>query len=392
MADMIWMVVVRASLGASAFVAGMFLLNLPLFRRAGKLEKPLEAGHRSNAEATPRVDVLIPARNEALRIRGVLDAILLSEGVQVEVCVLDDESQDGTDRIVQEYAARDTRVRLLRGQPKPAGWSGKQYACWQLGQSAIADECVFLDADVILAPDALARSVALRRRTGVDLLSGFPRQRVVTVGEQLLIPLIHVVLLCFLPFVLMRWSRMVAAAAGCGQFFLTKRSAWLQSGGHSLIRQSLHDGVMLPRAYRKLGFRTDLFDASDLAECRMYTGFGETWLGLMKNAVEGFAKISVLPVISVLIGLSSILPMILTVLLFLSVIPQQHRVPVAIAGVFSYLPRVVCCFRYDRAWIGTVLHPFGMILFLVIQWVALIRMWLGKGVQWRQRSYEVVPS
>lgn len=345
-----------------------------------------------DTEVIPRVAVLIPARNEALRIRGVLDAILLSEGVHVEICVLDDESQDGTDRIVQEYASRDSRVRLLRGQPKPPGWSGKQYACWQLGQTATAEEYVFLDADVILAADALARSVALRRLTGADLLSGFPRQRVVTLGEQLLIPLIHVVLLCFLPFVLMRWSRMVAAAAGCGQFFLTTRTAWRKSGGHSLIRQSLHDGVMLPRAYRTLGFRTDLFDASDLAECRMYTGFGETWLGLLKNAVEGFAKIGVLPVISTLIGLSSILPVVLTVMLFLSLIPKEHSVPVAIACVLSYLPRVVCCGRYDHAWIGAVLHPVGMFLFLVIQWVALIRMWLGKGVQWRQRSYEVVTS
>ena len=81
-------------------------------------------------------------------------------------------------------------------------------------------------------------------------MSGFPHQRVGTIGEQLLIPLIHLILLCFLPFGLMRWTRMTGAAAGCGQFFITTKHAYELSGGHSAIRQSLHDGIMLPRAYR----------------------------------------------------------------------------------------------------------------------------------------------
>jgi hypothetical protein len=45
---------------------------------------------------------------------------------------------------------------------------------------------------------------------------------------------------------------------------------------------------------------------------------------------------------------------------------------------------------YDGAWRGAVLHPVGMLMFLVIQWVALVRKWLGREVQWRQRSYEVM--
>lgn len=390
MSEMAWDWLIRASLGAAGFVSILFLWNLLFFRRAPTLRRAESGGSDAGRTVEPRVSVLIPARNEAQRIRGVIEAILRSTAVQLELLVLDDESDDGTGEIVQEYAQRDARVRLLRGQAKPVGWSGKQYACWQLGQAAGAEECVFLDADVRLAPDALARAVGLRQQLGVDLLSGFPRQQVETPGEQLLIPLIHVILLCFLPFGLMRWTRMVSAAAGCGQMFLTTGTAYRASGGHSLIRQSLHDGVMLPRAYRLAGLRTDLFDASDLATCRMYAGFGETWQGLLKNAVEGFAKPGVLPVITGLIGLSSVLPVILLALLILRWVPEQSAVLVAIACVFSYLPRLVCCVRYDRAWCGAVLHPAGMLVFLVIQWVALVRKWLGREVQWRQRSYEVM--
>ncbi len=64
--------------------------------------------------------------------------------------------------IVRRYAERDARVRLVRGTPMPAGWSGKQYACWQLARRAWFSELVFLDADVALSPDALRRAVSLR--------------------------------------------------------------------------------------------------------------------------------------------------------------------------------------------------------------------------------------
>ena len=53
------------------------------------------------------------------------------------------------------------------------------------------------------------------------------------------------------------------------------------------MRSSLHDGVTLPRAYRRAGFMTDVCDATDLAVCRMYRSAGAVWNGLAKNAREG---------------------------------------------------------------------------------------------------------
>ena len=126
-----------------------------------------------------------------------------------------------------------------------------------------------------LAPDALARMAAVPRwNPGADLASGFPRQETVGLLEKLVIPLIHFILLGFLPIERMRRSLDPAFAAGCGQLFITHARAYDRAGGHSAIRGTLHDGLKLPRAYRLAGLRTDLFDATDLAVCRMYRTAG----------------------------------------------------------------------------------------------------------------------
>jgi hypothetical protein len=386
MAIFIW-----SSLAASSSVSMMFLVNLLFFRKTIPVSEG-SSGNDGAVSKTREVSVLIPARNEALRIGPLLDSVLASQGVQCEICVLDDESQDGTAGIVQDYSKQHPNVRLFKGAPLPAGWSGKQFACYQLAQQASHEELIFLDADVHLFRDALLRAVEQRRRNEVDLLSGFPRQRVVSFGEQLLIPLIHVILLCFLPFVLMRSTRMIGAAAGCGQFFLTTKRAYALSGGHSSIKQSLHDGIMLPRAYRKSGLKTDLCDASDLATCRMYTSFQETWSGLLKNASEGFAKMPLLPVITLLMLLAFVCPAFCLAALAAGWIETTWMSIVLLACALSYLPRFLCCLQYDRAWVACGLSPVSILLFLVIQWTAWIRKSCGQGVQWRQRDYAVIAS
>ena len=165
------------------------------------------------------------------------------------------------------------------------------------------------------------------RQSRADLASGIPLQETGTLVEKLVIPLNHFVLLGFLPLARMRRSRHPAYAAGCGQFFLARRSAYEAAGGHAAIQASLHDGITLPRAFRAAGFRTDLCDLTEIATCRMYRTAGDVWRGLAKNATEGLASPGmILPATAILLG-GQVLPLGLLAAAGLAPSARSHALP-----------------------------------------------------------------
>jgi hypothetical protein len=325
----------------------------------------------------------------------------------LECVVLDDHSEDRTAEVVRSITAKDPRVRLEKALPLPDGWAGKQHACYTLARHARFPILAFLDADVRLAPDGLVRMAAFLRDSKAALVSGFPRQETGTLAEKMIIPLIHFLLLGFLPLARMRASLQPGLGAGCGQWFMTTREAYDAVGGHEAVKASFHDGVKLPRAFRATGLPTDLCDVTDLAACRMYRSAGQVWSGLAKNAREGLAAPKLIVFSTLLLFCGQVLPFVLipcflTYGWVLRELTGQHYlasgdpppVPpppvvsallVSAACLLAWYPRIDAAVRFRQSWVGAVLHPVGVLLLLVIQWYATLRAWVGNPVGWKGR-------
>lgn len=373
-----WELLVTLALVLAAIPAVLFLVNFWFYR---PLSKRSDRGVRQHA-----LSVLIPARNEERNIRATLEAALANRGCEFEVVVLDDHSTDATARIVREFAERDSRVRLEQAPVLPAGWCGKQHACHVLGGLARHPLLVFIDADVRLAPDALARmSDFMESRPHVALASGVPHQELGTFSERLLLPLIHFVLLGYLPMAFMRRTKLAGFSAGCGQLFIARAEAYQKTGGHANIRTTLHDGVKLPRLFRRAGFWTDLFDATDIATCRMYRTNGETWRGLGKNATEGLGAPGAIVPMSVLLIGGQVMPLLLACVVPF-VAPQMIGMSLA-ALLLAYLPRLISVWRFGQPLGSALLHPVGVMALIWIQWAAWVRCWSGKPSEWKGRQY-----
>lgn len=347
--------------------AFMTLWNLFLFRAPPRLGR-----------ASPSVSVVVPARDEEANIAQAAAAVLASQGCVFELIVVDDHSRDRTPEIVDALAAGDSRVRRLVPPPLPPGWSGKPHACLSGANAAQYEVLLFIDADVRIGPDAVARLAAGLRAEGLGLASAFPHERAETFGERLLVPLIHVLLLGYLPFALMRLWRFPGLGAGCGQIMLADAEAYRAIGGHAAVRRTWHDGVTLPRAFRAGGFMTGVFDGSGLASCRMYEGFGNTWRGFSKNAREGLAKPVALPVWTLLLGGGFVAAPALALL-------APGAPPLLVGAVLALaVARAAVAVRFRQGWVAPLLTPVAILATLVLQWRALLaprgdtRLWRGR--------------
>ena len=360
------------ALACAAIPAALFLRNLWAYRPA-----PPPAAHASG------VSVLIPARNEEKGIGAAICSVIgNASDVPVEVLVLDDNSTDATAFVVDAISNVDGRVRLIRGEPLPEGWCGKQHACAQLARHARYPLLCFMDADVWLEDDALVRMASFMRNSQAHLVSGVPQQETKTFLEKLLIPLIHFVLLGFLPVDWMRRNTRPAFAAGCGQLFLARADSYADAGGHSAIRTTLHDGLNLPKAFRRAGLKTDIFDATDIASCRMYNSAAEVWRGLGKNATEGLGAPGRIVPFTALLALGQIAP-----LAYVFISDGRSRTMWAAALALAYVPRIAGHRRFGHSALSVVLHPLGVLLLLAIQWQALFRRIFGGTAEWKGRSY-----
>ena len=270
---------VTAAAAANVALLAHTAVNARLLRR------PPAAGG-----AAELVSVLVPARDEAARIGASVTAVLRSEGVDLELLVGDDGSTDRTADVARQAGAGDPRLRVLVGAPLRQGWLGKPHACARLAMHARGTVLVFLDADVVVAPDGLARTVGLLRESGLDLVSPYPRQVAGSAAERLLQPLLQWSWLTFLPLRLAERLAAPSLTAANGQLLACDTAAYRATGGHAAVHDQVVEDVALARAFKRAGYRAVVADGTDVATCRMYEGWPQVRDGYSKSLWAAFGS------------------------------------------------------------------------------------------------------
>ncbi len=343
----------------------------------------------AGATAAPPLDisVLIPARNEAPRITGCLEAALAQAAPVREVLVYDDHSSDGTADRVREATARDGRVRLVPPAALPAGWCGKPFACAQLAGAAVGRWVLFLDADTRLQPGALEAMAAEVRRREATLLSCWPGLDIEGFWERLLMPMLNFVVFSIFPAPYSLRSMRASLALAHGACLLVERDAYLAAGGHEAVRTEIFEDTMLARHWRRSGRRGVCLDGSNVARVRMYADLRGIWLGFRKNFRPAFRTAAGFWAFWLFHAAVFALPPLLAAAALAGLVPGALLAPAAGAAGAAVAIRLAQAARFGfPAW-SAVLHPVAELALLGLGLDSWARYRLGGGVTWKDRRY-----
>ncbi|MFQ3597010.1 MAG: glycosyltransferase [Chloroherpetonaceae bacterium] len=359
---------------------GILLLNLVDV-------KLLSSGEPS---AVPFVSVLVPARNEARSIEACVRSLCTQSYPHFEVIILNDHSTDATGEILSRLQSEFAMLRVIDGTDLPQGWVGKCWACFQLSKVARGELLLFTDADTTHAPDALQRAVFSVERTHADMLSLVPYQTLGSFWEHIIVPLVHFLIMCFLPMRMIWQSNIEAFAFANGQFILFRRAMYERIGGHEAVKSNIVEDVWFVKAVKRAGGKVVVFNGVDAVQCRMYHGLVEAFRGFSKNLFAG-------------LGYNAVAMIAVCLIMFLwFVMPIFFVLFAVFFGVFSltlfWLPlmqillavlmRSLIAIKFRLNPLYSLLHGLSAAMFIAIALNSMRWIYFGGGAAWKGRRYD----
>lgn len=256
-------------------------VGVAAFGRTERVGRPGPAGTRPDgrrggaADAPPEepgpVTVVVPARNEATSLPGLLADLARSRPPDARVIVVDDHSEDETAAL----AAAHPFVTVVRPPALPLGWTGKTWACHHGAAGAADGTLVFIDADVRLAPGALDDVVAIQRSSGA-VVSVQPHHVTERWWER-----------CSGLFNVVSW---MGAGAGSrrpnaifGPVICCSTADYRRVGGHAAVRDRIVEDVALGRRFARAGVPSRVLAGGPAVRFRMYP---DGW----RSMIEGWTK------------------------------------------------------------------------------------------------------
>lgn len=379
------------------FLALFYLLVTVLIFLRNRFElTPLVSVADSDQQTS--ISVCIPARNEEDTIGALLSSLADQTWANYTVHVLDDQSTDQTHEIATSYQKKyPNRFFVHSGEDKPDDWLGKPWACQQLSKKSDGELLVFLDADTEVRPEILEHTVYSMNKYELDMLTVWPRQKLVTFWEKTIIPVFFYTLLSLLPSIYVyripRWmpkklrKKMAPKfAAACGQCLAFRRDSYEKIGGHESVKDQVVEDVELAKVIKEHGYTLRMFNGIGSISCRMYNNEKEIFEGLRKNFLLGFNNnIPAFIAAGILHLIVFVLPFITFILSFLLFDPVIFFLSIASISIIL-IERLILAIWYKINPFYAFTHPLAVLWFQVLAIVKIRDYYSGRTTVWKGRK------
>lgn len=329
----------------------------------------------------PSLIIIIPARNEALSLPLLLADLARQTMKPAQILVVDDASTDETARLAREGGAE---VLHLSIEEKPQGWNGKSFACHSGVAKARGETLLLLDADVRLAPDALASLHGMAKRRPLSAFCVQPRHVPASWREELSAALNVLVLSGTNAFTPLgeRWK----PSGAFGPCIWISKKDYLRSGGHEKVRGEVLDNLPLGRNIVAAGIPLIALQGGQRVRYRMYpSGWREQNQGWSKSLATGVSFSH--PAMSLVVGLWITGAFCAVGGMGQSLIDPTYRWPAALC-LGGWIVAIFWQFRRAGKFhpLTALLYPipFAYLVFMQVHSLWMLR--VKKQVAWRGRT------
>lgn len=269
------------------------LRSMPLVRPE-ELEKNKFAG---------RVSVIIPAKNEEANIRACLESFLRQDYPDIQITVVNDNSNDRTETILREMGIPNLdagghgnpsgisgiKIGYINSSPTPPGWTGKNFAIHCAIPKATGAWFLFTDADTRHEPASVSSAVAYAVREKLELLTLTPRCLTGSFAEDLVQPCAMAFVGLWFPFRKVNDPASHTYFAN-GQYLLMTRKLYGETGGHEKVKGEFLEDFALMKIAKLRGAPFRWAHGIRIYGTRMYDSLSAAWRGWRRIFLHAFEK------------------------------------------------------------------------------------------------------
>jgi len=348
----------------------------------------------NTCKSSPKVSIILPARNEEKFIGKCLDSLIKQDYENYEIIVIDDSSDDATGKIISEYAKKYSKIVPVSARPKPEDWMGKNWACMEGYRKATGELLLFTDADTNHSKNILSLAVAHLISFNLDALSAIPRMLTFDFWTKITLPMIST-------FLHTRFSALnvnnPSKKTGYffGSFYILKKNTYEEIGMHEGVKQEIIEDGALGRKVKQLGYKMKMVRGEHLIDAVWARDKITLWNALKRLMVPLYlqsGKIAIGIFFAVLFLLFIPFP-VFAVSASLPIETTSAKllcITAAIASILIYIGAIIeAKVGLELRFVHALFAPLGSLVVVLGFLSGLLQAKSTSSVTWKERSYSM---
>lgn len=281
-----WIIIINAILTVIMFgVFGTWIYFIGYIIKSFKRSPTIESIDKYTISKNPKVSVILPARNEEEYIAKCLESLLGQDYPNFEIIAVNDSSNDKTGDIIYEYAKKNSCIVTVNAKPKPDGWAGKNWACYEGYLRATGDVFLFTDADTVHSPYTMSLALGHVLRDNLDAITAIPRLLCKDVWTKITLPMLS-------NFLHSRFSPLrvnnpkTKTGYFFGSFYMITRRTYEMVGTHKIVKHELVEDGALGGMVKEQKFRMKMVRGERYIEAMWSRDFQTLWHGLRRLMIS----------------------------------------------------------------------------------------------------------